>query len=696
MAQAPSPSPSPDSGAAEELPEVLVTGSGEGYNADSLSLSKFQEPLLTTPRSASVVNQQLMKDQDTTSLRDALRNVSGISIGAGEGSYQGDNFNIRGFPARSDIYLDGMTDFGNYNRDPFNTEEVEVLKGPSSAEFGRGSSGGVINQESKTPELEGFTAGSATYGTDDTERGTLDFDQPIPGLAGSAFRLNLMGQHSDVTGRNEAEYNRWGVAPSLSLGLGTPTRLTISFFHQTENNVPDFGIPWLLDRPAPVERDNFYGFSDDYMKTNVNVGTIRIEHDFNDSFTLREQFRDASYGRDFRITEAQVPDGVTPFTPLDTMQVERNIIDGDGTDKLLDEDISLLSKFDTGPVYNSLIAGFEYVHESDFTVRIEPGWENVPNTSLLFPTNPVFPGFGPVSTITSVNVDTLSGYLIHTMKLGDQWSLIGGLRFDDVSSVYNESIKPAETFVDSEALWSWRAALVYQPLPNGSIYVSGGNSVHPNIPQLSLSSETELPSNVQQAAIGRDLEIEVGTKWNLLDGRFSLDSALFWDQETNAAPVDLDDPIFIGIERVEGFELSGVGYLTKDWQIVASYTFDYGKVLSSNVPGMAGNPVLNAPKNSFSLWTTYSLPWKFEIGAGTNYVSARYASNTPDPTNGELMEAPGYIIFSAMLGYRVSKDIEVQANLENLTDKYYYDGVHPGHIIPGEGRTLFISTQFKF
>jgi len=695
-AQAQEPSPTPEPAAPQELPEVVVTGSGEGYNAESLSLPKFQQPLLTTPRSASVVTQQLMQDQDTASLRDALRNVSGISIGAGEGSYQGDSFSIRGFNARNDIYLDGMNDFGNYNRDPFNTEEVEVLKGPSSAEFGRGSSGGVVNQESKTPELDGFTAGSATYGTDNTERGTLDFDQPVSALFGAAFRLNLMAQHSDITDRNDAEYKRWGAAPSLALGLGASTRVTISYLHQSEDNRPDFGIPWLYDRPAPVPRNNYYGFSNDFMKTNVNIGTIRVEHDFNDVFTLREQFRDAAYGRDFRITEAQVPDGVLPGTPLDAIPVERNIIDGDGTDKLIDEDINLVSTFDTGAIHNSLITGFEYVHESDFTVRVEPGWENVPDTGLVHPTIPVFPGFGPVSTVTNVNVDTLSGYIIHTMKYGKQWTLIGGLRFDDVSSVYHESVAPAETLLDSDALWSWRAALVYQPLPNGSIYLSSGNSVHPNIAQISLSSETTLPPDAQQAAIGRNIEVELGTKWDLLDKRFSLDSAIFWDEETNAAPVDLDDPLFIGVERVEGFELSGVGYLANAWQLVANYTLEYGKVLSSNVPGMAGNPILNAPKDTLSLWTTYDLPWNFQIGAGSNFVTTRYASNTPDPASGRLQEAPGYIIFSAMLKYRVNKDVEIQANLENLTNKYYYDGVHPGHIVPGEGRTLFLSTNFKF
>ena len=189
-AQQPTPTPAPQQPKppqqqTAQLPEVLVTGQDD-YRSPALSLQRVTEPLLTTPQSANVITKQLLQDQGVTSLKDSLRNVSGVSIGAGEGSYQGDNFSIRGFAARSDIYLDGMTDFGSYNRDPFNMEQIEVLKGPDSALFGRGSSGGAVNQESKTPQNRFFTEGSLEYGTDNTERGTLDFNQPIPGIPNAA------------------------------------------------------------------------------------------------------------------------------------------------------------------------------------------------------------------------------------------------------------------------------------------------------------------------------------------------------------------------------------------------------------------------------------------------------------------------------------------------------------------------------
>ena len=708
-APAPTPAPAPAPGntpaaqtpaqkpGSTQLPPVVVTGEG-GYKADSLSLNKYGEPLLTTPQSAAVVTNQLMKDQGVTTLRDSLRNVAGVSIGAGEGSYQGDNISIRGFAARSDIYLDGMSDLGNYNRDPFDLEEVEVLKGPSSAEFGRGSSGGVVNQVSKTPKMDPFIMGSLMYGTDRTHAATLDVNEPIPGMPHAAFRLNVMAHEDDVTDRDAAHYARWGIAPSLAFGIDTPTRLTINYLHQTENNTPDYGIPWLFDRPAPVSRQNFYGFGDDYLKTDVNIGTIRFEHDFNDSVTLREQFRVAQYHRSFRISQANTDD-ITASTPLSKATVGREIIDGVSNDRMVDEDINLLIKFDTGPIKHHLVTGFEYTHYSVDPRRIEPTWENVPYTSLLAPAaGPPFTGTGTTGTEVNATVNTYAAYAIDTMKIGEKFTFIAGLRYDRATSTYEESIAPTANFTANDGALTWRAAAVFQPQPNGSIYVASGTSFHPNIQQLSVSSEPTLPPETKNYAVGKNYEIEAGTKWDLLDGKLSLSGALFYDEQTNPAPVDLDDPlldVLHGKERVRGIEFSAVGQLTPNWRLLLSYTLQDSAVTSSSDPTMIGSPVLNAPKHMFSLWTTYDLPWNFEIGFGANAVSSRTASLSPD-TNGLLMEAPGYWIFSAMVKYHLTKDIDLQANVTNLTDKYYYDGVHPGHVVPGAGRTLYLSTNFKF
>ena len=698
------------------LPEVDVTGE-EGYQAEGLSSPKYSGSLLTTPQSATIITPQARADEDDTSLRDALRNVSGISIGAGEGSYQGDNFSIRGLAARSDIFVDGMRDFGSYFRDPFDTADIDVLKGPSSTEFGRGSTGGAINMVTKTPELEGFTAGSAVYGTDDTHRGTLDFDQPIAGLAGSAFRLNLMGDQSDVTDRNDVDYNRWGIAPSLAFGLDTPTRLIFTYLHQEEHDNPDYGIPWVNDRPAPVSRGTFYGFTNDYFRADVNAGTVTFEHDFNDALTLHEQLRLSSAHRSLRVTQGQAPDEVapgdtadqqgvdgvdyyTPQTPLQDIEAQRVEIDGISTERDVDEDINLQWTAEAGPFSNRLVTGFEYVHQSSDPRRIEPSWTGVPSTSLLSPDQgDLFTGSGATSILVHGTVDTYSGYMIDTLTMGRQWTLVGGLRYDSVASFYDETLPPATNFTANNARPSWRGALIYQPAPNGSIYLAAGTSFHPNAQQVTLDNESVLPANFKDLPVGENTDLEVGTKWDLFRNRLSVSGALFWDEQTNPATEDADDDLLYvlnGRERVVGIECSAAGHVTDALQVLASFTYERGVVTASSVPDLVGNPILNAPKCTFSLWTTYDLPWKFQIGFGVDGVGARAGSETPDPATGLTLEAPGYVLLSAMLKYEINPHVEIQANLTNLTDQAYYDAVHPGHVVPGEGRTLYLSTNFKF
>ena len=249
--------------------------------ADTVALAKFPTALIDTPQSITAIPQHVIADQGVSTLRDTLRNAPGISLAAGEGGAQGDNLTIRGFGAQNDIFLDGMRDFGNYYRDSFNYEQVDVLEGPAGVEFGRGSTGGVINQESKAPELHPFVRVEALGGTDTTRRVTADINEALPDFAGgTAFRLNVMGHEAGVAGRDVVTGRRYGVAPTVAFGLNTPTRVTASYFHFAEDDIPDYGLPWYFGRPAPVPRHDYYGFADqNFLRTNVDMGTVKVEHD---------------------------------------------------------------------------------------------------------------------------------------------------------------------------------------------------------------------------------------------------------------------------------------------------------------------------------------------------------------------------------------------------------------------------------
>ncbi len=661
------------------------------------SIPKYTEPIRDTPQSISEVPRELLQAQGVTTLRDALRNVAGISLAAGEGGAQGDNLTIRGFTARNDLFIDGMRDFGSYYRDPFNTEEIEVLEGPSSVTFGRGSTGGVVNQAYKAPHESRFVSGGIDAGTDRTRRGTLDLNAPLPSLGtGAAFRLNLMGDQGGVAGRDVAENRRFGVAPSLALGLGTPTRWTFSYFHQTADDVPDYGIPWLFNGPAPVNRRNYYGFRDgNYLRTGDDIGTARLEHDVNSRVSLRNQLRYASYRRDARITEAQILLTVTPQTPLDAIQINRNEITVDSVETYFAGQSDVTANFDTGLLRHSLAAGIELGRETSDPTRFR--YSGVPSTSLLNP-DPDQPFSGTAAMTSQVSATALSqaGYVLDTVKLGRKWALTGGLRWDRFNTNYRQTVAPEAVFHRVDRMATWRAAAVYKPVPAGSVYFAAGTSFNPSAESLALSAgNADLPPE-------KNRSFELGSKWDLSRGKLSLRGALFRTTKMNAREPDPGNPllnVLAGEQRVDGVQVEARGHVTSRWDLVSSYAHLNARITGSvYYPGAIGARLANVPRDTFNLWTHWDLPWRWELGAGGNYVSSRTASSTAplDPSTGLVKQAPGYWVFNFMAKRSLAEHVDLQLNVNNLANRYYYDQLHPGHIVLGPGRSALIGLKFKF
>jgi catecholate siderophore receptor len=672
---------------------VSVTESGPQLTP---SLPKYQQTLKETPQSISVISQPVMRAQASTTLRDVLRNVAGISLAAGEGGAQGDNLTIRGFAARNDLFMDGMRDFGSYYRDPFNTEEVAVLQGPSSVTFGRGSTGGVVNQETKTPGLTQFVSADLDFGTDRTRRFALDVDRPVPSLgSGAAVRLNLMGDMGRVAGRDVAESRRFGIAPSLSLGLGTPTRWTFSYFHQTGDDQPDYGLPWLFNGPAPVNRTNYYGFRDgNYLRTYDDIGTVRVEHDVNSHVTIRNQARYANYVRDVLITEPQIA-APTLSTPLADLWVNRKQIGVNSTETFADDQLDMISHFRTGAVKHSLVAGIEVGRETSAPVR--PTYTNVPGTSLLDP-NPgdTFGGTAAITSRVRTRAWTQSAYALETLTLGRKWHLTGGIRWDRFATDYHQAVAPAAAFQRVDEMPSWRSALVYQPVSAGSVYAAAGNSFNPSAESLSLSAGTaNLPPEENH-------DYEAGTKWDLFHGALSLRGALFRTEKENAREADPTNSllyVLAGTQRVDGEEVDVTGRITGRWEILSGYAHLDSRVVNSRFyPGAVGYSLANVPRNTFNVWSSHHLPLHWTIGAGANYVSSRSASSTIplDPATRAVKQVPGYWLFNAMASHPLNDHIDLQLNLYNAANRYYYDELHPAHIVPGAGRSALAGLRFRF
>ncbi|WP_257205264.1 TonB-dependent receptor, partial [Pseudomonas monteilii] len=361
------------------------------YKTDTASSKKYTAPLRETPKSVTVIPQQVIRDTGATSLVDALRTTPGITFGAGEGGNPaGDRPIIRGFNAESDVFVDGMRDVASQSREIFNVESIEVAKGPGSAFTGAGSTGGSLNLVTKSAKLGDSYNGGFTWGSDQTKRTTLDLNKQLTDT--SAFRLNLMKHEANVAGRDDVDVSRWGVAPSFAFGLGTDTRVTVGYYHLKTDDMPDYGIPlnrsatrskYNVDGPAHVDRDNFYGLNGrDYRKTSNDSGTIRIEHDLNENLTLSNSFRMSRSTLDYIVTNPDDSKGNVANGTVYRATKNRN-----STSKGWVNQTDLSAKFNTGFIEHSLVTGLEFTysdtHNRGYVVTSAAGTGTVCTPALL-------------------------------------------------------------------------------------------------------------------------------------------------------------------------------------------------------------------------------------------------------------------------------------------------------------------------
>jgi catecholate siderophore receptor len=685
--------------AADGTVTLGVGGVSETVNVEgelpTVTSRTFTEPLRDIPRTINVIPQSLIQEQGATTLRDVLRNVPGITFQAGEGGVPaGDQLTIRGFSARTDMFIDGVRDFGGYARDSFNLEQVEVAKGPSSATSGRGSTGGSINQVSKTPGMGKSYSASIGGGNASYVRSSADINQPLG--EGAALRLNAMWTDAGVPGRDAVESERWGVAPSLAFGINKPTTLTVSHMHLEQDNVPEYGLPWV---PAntnpelaaysggepPVDSENFYGLvTRDYEDTKTDVSTVQVDHRVNPGLTLRNLTRFGRNDRDSVITAPR-------FASVNTSTaINRQLQSRDMVDKIVANQSSAIGRFTTGTIGHALSTGFELAYES--SENFARSGPSAPQADLFNP-DPTQPYPGPITRTgasTKGAASTVSAYAFDTVNLGSHVELSGGLRWDrfdaDSDSIAVTGVSTTLERVDNFV--SWRAGAVYKPKTNGSLYVGYGTSANPSAEGLALTSSTvELEPEQSRT-------FEVGTKWDLANARLSATSAYFHTEKINARTpgVNPGDPptVLAGEQRVQGIELGLSGRITRQWSVYSGYAFMDSVIPESNTLTEVDNALALTPNHTFNLWTTYELPLGVSLGGGVQYMDAvfRNASN--------ITHVPSYWLTNVLASYRVNQFMTLRFNGQNLTDKHYVDRIGGGHYIPGAGRQLIVSSDFRF
>lgn len=682
---------SPSAAGEQELPGVRVeadpSADEAGYQPATTRVGKMEQALIDIPQSVTVLTAPLLEDRGADSFEDALRNVASLTFNAGEGGRIGDNVTLRGYSLVGDLFLDGMRDAAQYNREIFNLEQVDVLRGSASMLFGRGSTGGVVNQVSKLPQLRDFAELAVTGGSYDYGRATADINQSLG--ASAAVRVNAMYTDTESF-RDVVSQRRWGVAPTLAFGLGTPDEWTLSYYRLEDDNVPDYGVPYFAGRPLDVPVDRFYGLGNaDYERNETGIATATYTHRFDADTSLRTALRYADYSRDLWATAPRLAAGTTVVT--DDTVINRQRQARGGTESTWTSQTDFTTRFEALGLRHEFLAGLELVREDAHRWNYTTSVAN-PSTTLGTPdAYPALPAayFDDVTRTNPVRyeAETVGLYLQDLVTLAPHWKLLLGGRYDDFSADYDRPL-PQGDLARTDRVFSWRTGLMYQPTPMQTWYLSYGTSFNPSGELYALDDRsTNTPPE-------KSRNLELGAKWDLIDGMLSVRTSLARSEKTHERNTDLSMPdVFLlsGRRHTDSLELEVVGRPVGRLEVFLAASRLWANVdeASGQQAGSLDRVPVNTPDYTASLWATYRLAQRWTVGAGLDAVGARYANAT------NTIEVPGYHRIDAMLAYRFDH-LSVQLNALNLTDEEYYEGVYTGHVVPGAARTFHVRLGWTF
>jgi catecholate siderophore receptor len=736
---------------ASGIQEVRVEGSkGNDFKADKAASMKYTEPLLNTPQTITVIKHELIEQQGAVTLTEALRNTPGVGtffLGENGSTNTGDAIYMRGFDASSSIYVDGVRDLGSISRDTFNIEQIDILKGPAGTDGGRGSPTGSINLSSKQANLQDAFTTMLTAGSAKQKRGTVDWNKVVDTEKGIAFRLNALDQDSGNPARDVVKNKRWAVAPTVSFGLNTPTRLTLSYLHVDQDNIPDGGVPTVglpgytspdqgnanpakrrlyLANAAPVDSHGFYGSTSDYDKVKADMATVRIEHDFSPTVKLQNTAR---YGRTkqdyllsaFTATAAnlitETPAGVVLDPSAWTLKRTTRTVK-DQENQILTNQTTVSAEFDAIGMHHTAIGGLEFISEKQLTLGYDAASLGVLPDALLYHPNPDAPVAGLNPKRNSVRSDgttnTQSAYLFDTAKLGEQWMFSGGIRFDHYKTSFDGialatatanpglpvgSLVPTNLDT-SDTLINGKVSALYKPTTNSSVYVTWAtNKQPPGGATFSLSTAANSAANPSFDPQETTTK-EIGGKWDLLKQKLALTAAVYQTDIKNEIEQDSTDPTKYyqnGKKRVKGVEVGVTGEITRGWLVSAGYAHMKTTVEAGKVATAAGeNQLSYTPKDSFTSWTSYTLPFGLKVGGGVRYVGKLLRGT--DGAIGTPAYANSYTVVDAMASYTVNRNLDLQLNVYNLADKEYIGAINKSgyRYAPGSPRSASLTAIVRF
>jgi catecholate siderophore receptor len=676
------------------LQEVQVRSSREvepSYNPPTAtSATKIEAPLRDIPQTVNVVPQSLLRDQAVQSMQDALKMVPGVGLSHGDG--QRDQVTIRGFSAIADQFVDGLRDDALYFRDLSNVEQIEVLKGPASVLYGRGSSGGLINRITKKPGINLSEVG-LTLGSWNQRRGEFDLAR-APEDSRFAFRITGALERADSY-RDPQFLDRDALAASLLFKASADTNVLLQMDHLKDRRLTDFGIPALNGRPLDVPAGAYYGAANardvDYTQSEVSSVGLTLNHRFNGSLSLRNAFRYYTYSLDRNNTLTRSVNEKNLTFTLNHGNVYRD-------EHGWFNQTELTQKTELLGMKHQLLYGVEVGQQNknllNFSTPVTDAKGKIREFALFNPVLPVL----PLSTSRTPGADnlgtfkTLAFYTQDMIELGPQWKALAGLRYDRFEQETYDRLPGKSGLGRTDTTWSPRVGLVYQPSSTWSYYASWSKSFQPSGEAFSIAA------NNAQIAPEKTTNQEVGVKWDLPDGKSSFTASLFKLERTNIKDVDAvtQKLVPIGVQRTNGLELTFAGEVAPGWQVWAGYAFLDGKMTESPAidaeqPVQGKQPTLT-PRHSANLWVTKALGNGFGVGGGLNYVGARFANR------GNTVTLPGYTTVDAMAYYRMGP-WDLQLKLNNLLDRRYIVSAHgssPNLNLPGAPRSAQVVARYRF
>lgn len=656
--------------------QILVTGERATYaNTRTTSATKTDTALVDIPQSISVVTRDLIDDQSIRTLADLSRYVPGLGFGQGEGHR--DAPVLRGNQSTADLFVDGVRDDAEYFRDLYNVERVEVLKGPNAMIFGRGAGGGLINRVTRKAEFE-------TNREIELKGGQFGFGRASADVGGAvnddvALRLNAFYENADSY-RDFVGTELYGVNPTGAVTLGEATTLRLSYEYFHDSRTVDRGVPSLDVLPFDGDRSAFFGNPDESVSDfDRHAAVATFEHAFSESLSFRNTLSFATNDKFYSNVFAGGPVQATGDVALisyASSQDRQNLFNQS----------DLIWKLDTGGVGHTILFGVEAGVQDTRNFRTP----NNPNGAVTA-ANPTTgaPGvFTGVQNDNDVDLNVVGVYVQDQIEIGRFIQLIGGVRYDRFDLEFDDrrAGQPDASRVDE--VLSPRGGVIFKPAENASLYFSYSKSF---LPQAG-DQFNSLTPNIADLEPEEFENLEIGAKWNLTD-RLELAASLYrLDRENTRANGPAPGTfVLTGAQRSKGVELTLAGSITDRWEVIAGYAYQDAEITATSTAGIAGRTLALVPEHSFSFWSTYQVLPRWRVGAGVIHQGDRFA------TVSNAVTLPDFTRVDAAVFYTLSDAIDLQVNVENLTNALYFPTAHnDNNITPGAPRNVRAALRARF